>query len=150
MYSDFAKILQINEMNENYIKSNDKTLDNLNNGIYKDMQLQIALEKADKLKDWKSFNTILNINRKVLLQHLHMTEKIFKYNFKKLNFLAYYTLFLKEYDEDEIEINKETDKKCSICKNYLIYENEIVNIAIKHKDGKYYCCDCYKIIQLNK
>jgi len=54
---------------------------------------------------------------------------------------------LETFEEILEDIKHKNDKICYICENYLIFEDEIINIPIKYKDGEYYCVDCYKIIK---
>jgi hypothetical protein len=51
---------------------------------YKSLSLHIALERADKKKDWKAFREIYKISPIALKNHLNMTS-IFGYNYLKLS-----------------------------------------------------------------
>jgi|LakMenE18May11ns_1017448.scaffolds.fasta_scaffold7730832_1 hypothetical protein len=51
---------------------------------YKSLSLHIALERADKNKDWKAFREIYKISPITLKSHLIMTS-IFDYNYLKLS-----------------------------------------------------------------
>jgi len=51
---------------------------------YKRCSLHIALERADKNKDWIVFNELYKISPQYLKNHLYMTS-IFDYNYLKLS-----------------------------------------------------------------
>ena len=55
------------------------------NKEYTDVMLHIALEIADKNKDWKSFNYIFNKSSIFLFNHLKKTNSVFDYNVFKLS-----------------------------------------------------------------
>ena len=51
---------------------------------YRQCSLHIALERADRNKDWKVFNELYKISPEYLKNHLFMTS-IFDYNYTKLS-----------------------------------------------------------------
>ena len=51
---------------------------------YQSCSFHIALERADKKKDWKVFNELYKISPEYLKGHLYMTS-IFDYNYLKLS-----------------------------------------------------------------
>jgi hypothetical protein len=59
---------------------------------YKTCSLHIALERADKNKDWIVFNKLYKIAPQYLKNHLYMTS-IFDYNYLKLSSDKQFKLF---------------------------------------------------------
>jgi hypothetical protein len=74
-------LMFLNETNNNrdLHKNNENIPDE-----YKSLSLHIALERADKNKDWKAFREIYKISPITLKSHLNMTS-IFGYNYLKLS-----------------------------------------------------------------
>ena len=59
---------------------------------YKTLSLHIALERADKNKDWIVFKELYKISPNFLRSHIQMTS-IFDYNYLKLSLEEQYNLF---------------------------------------------------------
>ena len=81
---------------DNMKKINDNRYLHVNNenipDEYKSCSFHIALERADKNKDWKVFNELYKISPKYLKNHLLMTS-IFDYNYSKLSIEEQENLF---------------------------------------------------------
>lgn len=59
---------------------------------YRTLSLHIALERADKNKNWIVFKELYKISPNFLRSHLYMTS-IFDYNYLKLSLEEQYNLF---------------------------------------------------------